>query len=378
MVASVASCLQKIELWYPSFGLQAIDCDLGCLIYATAASQWRIVEIQFLASLRWKPGCQPFSCRCSQKWLTAEKRFVPHVCPRNPCLLILLWNLSLRSLPEAWVPESGIRYGWIMPIPSLQLQEKIEKACLMQRSRGFGHRVVVSKICYVQYSDCVQDLDYRILIVLSVVTCDCCEPMNDCRDWAFSNSGLEVGLSMFVKCNSLPTRDLFDMFVQGIHSCNSFWEFQSRSRFLRAAARSTHSALWLHHAHPFVAVTWKTCLIEISRGFGHGVVVLKICYNAVIVLSVVTCDCCKPMNDCRDWAFSNSGLEVGLSMFVNATHCQQEICLTCLSKESIPATPFGNFNQEAGSWERRHAPPTLHCGCIMPIPSLQLHEKPVS
>ena len=28
----VASCLQKIELWYPSFGLQAIDCDLGCFI----------------------------------------------------------------------------------------------------------------------------------------------------------------------------------------------------------------------------------------------------------------------------------------------------------------------------------------------------------
>ena len=36
------SCLQKIELWYPSFGLQAFDCDLGCLIDATAASQWGI------------------------------------------------------------------------------------------------------------------------------------------------------------------------------------------------------------------------------------------------------------------------------------------------------------------------------------------------
>ena len=28
----VASCLQKIELWYPSFELQTIDCDLGCFI----------------------------------------------------------------------------------------------------------------------------------------------------------------------------------------------------------------------------------------------------------------------------------------------------------------------------------------------------------
>ena len=28
----VASCLQKKGLWYPSFGLQAIDCDLRCFI----------------------------------------------------------------------------------------------------------------------------------------------------------------------------------------------------------------------------------------------------------------------------------------------------------------------------------------------------------
>ena len=30
---------QKIELWYARLGLQDIDCDLGCLIYETAASQ---------------------------------------------------------------------------------------------------------------------------------------------------------------------------------------------------------------------------------------------------------------------------------------------------------------------------------------------------
>ena len=28
----VASCLQKIELGYPSFGLETIDCDLGCFV----------------------------------------------------------------------------------------------------------------------------------------------------------------------------------------------------------------------------------------------------------------------------------------------------------------------------------------------------------
>ena len=103
------SCFQKIELWYPSFGLQAFDCDLGCLIDATAASQWGIPVLgpcpralssglvlgpcpralssglvlgpcpralslglvlgplnQLLASVGWKWGCQPFSCPRSQ------------------------------------------------------------------------------------------------------------------------------------------------------------------------------------------------------------------------------------------------------------------------------------------------------------------------
>ena len=55
----VASCLQKIGLWYPSFGLQTIDCDLGLFYTATAESQWRIVEIRLLATVGWKQGCQP-------------------------------------------------------------------------------------------------------------------------------------------------------------------------------------------------------------------------------------------------------------------------------------------------------------------------------
>ena len=86
MVAPVASCLQKIELWYPRFGLQAIDCDPGCL-RTTRLLQVNVAELS------------RFSCRCSQN-LTPWER---------------------------------------------QLQEKTG---LMQRSRGFGHGVVVSKICY--------------------------------------------------------------------------------------------------------------------------------------------------------------------------------------------------------------------------------------
>ena len=135
----------------------------------------------------------------------------------------------------------------------------------------------------------------------------------------------------------------------------------------------------------------KTCLMQRSRRFGHGVMASKICCNAVIVLSTVICDCCKPMNSCRDWAFSNSGLEVGLPafqlpMFAKCDAVPNEVWSTCSfkTKASITAIPFwnvlvqSNFLPQAwGSWEQ-YSPSALHYGCIMHIPSLQLHEKPVS
>ena len=121
-------------------------------------------------------------------------------------------------------------------IPLLQLQEKIAKACLMQRSRG-----VWSRICGV----------------LSTVLWDCCKPMNRCRDRAFSNSGLEVGLPafqlpMFAKCDcrkEICSTYLFKASIPATPFGNSNHKLPTRSRFLRAAARSSTSALWLHHAH---------------------------------------------------------------------------------------------------------------------------------
>ena len=117
-------------------------------------------------------------------WRTAERRFVRHVCLRNPCLY---WSLGLHSLPEAWGPRERQH-----TLPALHYACKrfhpfvaaAGKTCLMRRSRGFGNGVVVTKICY------------NAVIVLSVVLCDCCKPMNTCPDWAFSNSGLQVGLKL--------------------------------------------------------------------------------------------------------------------------------------------------------------------------------------
>ena len=51
---------------------------------------------------------------------------------------------------------------------------------------------------------------------------------------------------------------LFEESIPAITFGNSKHPLPARSRFLRAAVRS---ALWLHHAHPFVAVAGKRCVL---------------------------------------------------------------------------------------------------------------------
>ena len=281
----VASCWQKIESRYPRFGLQDIDCDLGCLIYATAASQWRIVEIHLSASVGWKQGCQPFSCRCSQNVTRSRNRL------RNP---------GIQSLPAAW-GSCEPHCGCIMPIPSLQLQKKglshAEKQRVWSRSCGLQEWL---KFTY-PFTDCA--------------------PM-----WqqAFSLRGLEVGLPafqlpMFAKCDALPKGDLLDMFFYGIH-CRLFWgvskhPLSTRSlRLLRATVRSTSSALWLHHAHPFVATeekhqshAEKQRVLSRSCGLQD---LLQYC-DCALSCAMRLCECCKPMNNCRGWAFSKQWVGSG-------------------------------------------------------------------
>ena len=146
--------------------------------------------------------------------------------------------------------------------------------------------------------------------MLSVVLCDCCKPMNNCRDWAFSNSGWEVGLPafqlpMFAKCDTLAKGDLLDMFVFrnpfppfifGMSIIHSLPEAGSWER--QHAPSAPHYGCIM--PIPSSQLQQKTNLMQRSKGFCHGVAVSKICYNAVIVLSVVPCDCCKLMNICGE------------------------------------------------------------------------------
>ena len=171
-------------------------------------------------SFGWKCGCQPFSCRCTQNVTHCRMEFCSTCLFKESIPAIPSGNskhpLLTRSFrfPRAAVRSTSSAFWLHHAHPFIAAAEKN----LSHAEKQSGHGVVVSKICYIKYSDCVQDLDYRILIVLSLVTCDCCKPMNNCRDWAFSHRGLEVGLPAFqlptfAKWEALPKIDFFDMFV---------------------------------------------------------------------------------------------------------------------------------------------------------------------
>ena len=133
------------QLWSPRF--VTMLCSQLC--YETAANPRTIVEIELLATASWTCVCQPFSCRCSQNVMHC--RFVRDVCSRS-LFLPFLWEMpSTHSLGEAWASWEPRTFRhlcinwWHHAHPFVAAAKKTSH---MQRSRGSGRGVVVSKICY--------------------------------------------------------------------------------------------------------------------------------------------------------------------------------------------------------------------------------------
>ena len=163
----------------------------------------------------------------------------------------------------------------------------------------FGHGVVVSKVCYgilergvLPFAMLLQWVEIELLATVGwkcgfqPFSCPCRKTCH-CRTAErrfFRHACLRIPCLLW-NISPLPTRSL---------------------RSLRAAAHSTSSALWLHHAHAFVAVAEQTSRIQRSRGFGHGVVVSRTC-SGVFRSPIVPCDHCKTLNGFGDWAFIHGG-----------------------------------------------------------------------
>ena len=198
-------------------------------------------------------------------------------------------------------------------------------------------------VTYNTVIHCVKDLDYRISIVLSVVTRDCCKPTNNCGDRVLSNSELEVGPPAF----QLPMlENLTQCRKEFFSTCFSkesipaipFLDLEACTPYQKLEAPESGSPL--HQLCIMVASCpslgcsgrKKPVSKQVSCREAKGLVtalssprfvtcntvihcVKDLDYRISIVLSVVTRDCCKPMTTCQNWVLSNSELEVGPPAF---------------------------------------------------------------
>ena len=285
------------ELLSPRFVTILWLCSQLCY-YVTAANQRAIVEIELLATVGWKWSCQPFSCPCSQMWCTAEKRSMRHVCLMNPNSRHSFWEFLRAAVRST---SSALCYYYAC-----------NRFFAFVEDSGFVSHAekqrVWSQFCY----------------------CDCCKPTSNCRDWAFSNSGLEVGLPalqlpMFANVMHCRKRSMRHVCLRNPNSRHSFWEF------LRAAVRSTSSALCFYYAcNRFFA------FVEDSGFVSHAEkqrVWSQFCY----------CDCCNANQRTlvEIELLATVGLKWGCQPFScpwseNVRHCRKEISATCLSEESMP------------------------------------------
>ena len=249
-----------------------------------ATKQWRIVKIEFLATVGSKCGSQAFRCPCSENVAHCQKEIcATFLCKESmPCVKI-----------QASTPYQKLELHQLCIIVASCFQ-KIELWC-----PTFG-------------------LHKLLLWSRSSHICNCCKSMKNCRDSGFSLCGLAVGLPAFqlpmVRKMWLSAERIlvghvcFQEFIPVIPSWNSKHPVPTRSlRFLRATVRSTSSVLWLHRAHPFVAAAEKR--------------------PPMWLLQTKFLASLRWKRGCQ--RFSCPCLE-------NVIHFPKEICSTCLSKESMP------------------------------------------
>ena len=170
------------KIWITGYRLRSQLC------YMTAASQWTIVEIEILATVSSTCGCQPFSCRCSQN-VTHSRKEIDAKCLSKESIPAILFGNSKDPTPT--------RSYCIMPIPSLQIKNKIQSHAQKQR--------VWSLSCglqdLLQCNNCALSCALWLLQTNdSIVEIELLATVSWTSRPAFQ-------LPMFAKCDALPKRD---------------------------------------------------------------------------------------------------------------------------------------------------------------------------
>ena len=163
--------MQKIELWYPRFELQDIDCALSCDLWLLQTNE--ALSRLSLATVGWKRGCQPFSCRCSLNVMHCRKEIcstclskesMPFVKSKPP-----LPTRSLRSLRAAVCSTNSA----LCLYPFVAAAEKKRVSC--REAKGLVtelwsprfvtyNTVIVSKVWVTGYCiDCALSCDLWLL-----------------------------------------------------------------------------------------------------------------------------------------------------------------------------------------------------------------------
>ena len=268
----------------------------------------KMVEIELLATVGWKCGCQPFSCPCSQNVTLCRKEICSTCLSKESIPAIPLGNakhpLLVRSLrfPRAAAHSTSSALWLYLAHPFVAAVEKdvshAEKQRVWSRScrlhelyRFVTMQWLCSQLCYVTTANKGTMVDTELLATVGwkwgcqPFSCPCSQNVTLCRKEICSTC-LSKEFMPFLKSQPpLLTRSL---------------------RSLRAAAHSTSSGLWLQK------IPSLRCICRKNLSYAEKQMVWS---RSCGLQDLLQWDCCKPTNTCRDWFFSNSGLEVWLPAF---------------------------------------------------------------
>ena len=137
------------------------------LCYQTAANQRTVVEIELLATVGWKWGCQPFSCRCSQNVTHCRKQICSTCLFKTSIPAVPFSNskhpVSTRSrFLRATVRSTSSALCLHHAHPFIAATEKYVSHAEKQRvwSRSCGHQDLLQ---WLQWSVCALSCGMRLL-----------------------------------------------------------------------------------------------------------------------------------------------------------------------------------------------------------------------